>query len=235
MQLVFNHITRMQAPRICIAGIDLQTHRHVRPTTPPTDLITRTLLREELGPIAMGALVDVGLVTPEPSPPESEDHAFQTANVEYVRDLNDQEFLDLLDNVRDKDIQTAFGPELKNVGHGYAVDAGSGKRSLAVVRADEPPTLIVDRWGKLRLHVRDLDPAPNLSVADVRFCEGDHKTIRKEVVKDVNERIEDGVGLYLMLGLPHAKQMPWDDRERHWLQLNGLVLDDRPVGRCALI
>ena len=78
--------------------------------------------------------------------------------------------------------------------------------------------------------MRYLDPAPNLSVADVRFYEADHKKIRKEVVIDVNDRIEDGVGLFLMFGLPHATQMPWDDRERHWLQLNGLVLDDRPVG-----
>lgn len=230
MRLVFNHITRMQAPRICIAGIDPESHRHVRPTTPPTDLIKRVLLREELGPIVMGALVDIGPVTPEPSPPESEDHAFQTANVEFVRDLDDQGFLDLLDQVRDADIQTAFGPELENVRSGYAVEAGSGERSLAVVRACEPPTLIVDGYGKLRLHVRDLDPAPNLSVADVRFYEADHKTIRRDVVRDVNARIEDGVGLLLMLGLPHAAQMPWDDRKRHWLQLNGLVLEDRAVG-----
>ena len=53
----------------------------------------------------------------------------------------------------------------------------------------------------------------------------DHKTIRKDVVADVNARIEEGVDALLMLGLPHTKQMPWDDRERHWLQLNGLVLD----------
>jgi hypothetical protein len=68
MQLVFNHITRMGAPRICIAGIDPESRRHVRPTTPSTDLITRVLLRKELGPIAMGALVDIGSVTPVPSP-----------------------------------------------------------------------------------------------------------------------------------------------------------------------
>jgi hypothetical protein len=230
MQLVFNHITRMGVPRICIAGVNPESHQHVRPTTPPTDLITRVLLREELGPIVMGALVDIGPATAAPSPPESEDHVFQTANVEYVRDLDDQEFLDVLDEVRDEDIQAAFGPELKNVRGGYAIEAGSGERSLAVVRACEPPTLIVDRYKKLRLHVRDLDPAPNLSVADVRFYEADHKTIRNEVVADVNDRIEDGVGLFLMLGLPHATQMSWDDRERHWLQLNGLVLDDRSVG-----
>jgi hypothetical protein len=220
----------MQAPRICIAGINPASYRHVRPTTPPTDLIKRPLVREELGPIVMGALVDIGPVTPTPSPPESEDHAFRTADLAYVRDLDDREFLDLLDEVRDADIQTAFGPELKNVRRGYAIEAGSGERSLAVVRACEPPTLIVDRYGKLRLRVRDLEPAPNLSVADVRFYGSDHKTIRKDVVEDVNDRIEDGIGLFLMLGLAHAKKMPWDDRERHWLQLNGLVLEDRPVG-----
>jgi hypothetical protein len=32
-----------------------------------------------------------------------------------------------------------------------------------------------------------------------------------------------------MLGLPHAYQAPQDDRERHWLQLNGVCLIDNPV------
>jgi hypothetical protein len=230
MQLVFNHITRMRAPRICIAGIDPESPRHVRPTTRATDLITRALLRQEQGPIRMGALLDIGDVTPEPSPPEIEDHAFETANVRLVRDLDDQEFLDLLDEVRAADIETAFGPPLEPVGRGYAVDAGRGQCSLAVVRAQEPPTLILDGYGKLRLHVRDLDPSPNLSVADVRFYEPDQKTIRRDVVRDVNARMEEGVRALLMLGLARAKRMPWDDRERHWLQLNDLVLEDRPIG-----
>ncbi len=178
----------------------------------------------------MGALVNIGEVTPEPSPPESEDHGFQTANVELVRDLESEDFLDLLDRVRDADIQTAFGPGLENVASAYAVQAGAGERSLAVVRAIEAPTLLVDGWGKLRVHVRDLDPAPNLSVADVRFYEPDQKTIRGDVVRDVNERLQDDVGVLLMLGLARPMQMPWDDRQRHWLQCNGLVLKDRPVG-----
>lgn len=33
-----------------------------------------------------------------------------------------------------------------------------------------------------------------------------------------------------MLGLARAYQAPHDDRERHWLQLNGLCLADDSTG-----
>jgi hypothetical protein len=69
MRIVVNHVTRMSSPRICVAGIDPETIEHVRPTTPPTDLITRSLLREEGGPFGMGAVVDLGAVIPEPTSP----------------------------------------------------------------------------------------------------------------------------------------------------------------------
>jgi hypothetical protein len=49
-------------------------------------------------------------------------------------------------------------------------------------------------------------------------------------VKDVNRRLHQGVDAFLMLGLPRATRMPWDDHRRHWLQLNGIRLADRTVG-----
>ena len=58
MQIVINHVTRMDPPRICVAGIEPDRLRHIRPVTPPTDLITRRLLREHDGPFGPGALVD---------------------------------------------------------------------------------------------------------------------------------------------------------------------------------
>lgn len=33
MRLVINHLTRMDAPRVCIAGIVPDTGQHIRPVT----------------------------------------------------------------------------------------------------------------------------------------------------------------------------------------------------------
>lgn len=178
----------------------------------------------------MGALLDIGDATPEPSPPEVEDHGFKTANIRHIDDLGSQQFIELMQSVCDQSIETAFGHALQPVGKGYAADEGCGKRSLAVVRAQNPPTLYVDGFRKLRIYLPDLDPAPHLSVADVRFVEPDHKTIRTTVWQNVNKRLEAGIEAFLMLGLPRATTMPSDDRSRHWLQLNGLCLVDDPVG-----
>ncbi len=67
MELVLCHLARMTAPRICIAGIDPDTTLHVRPTTPKSDPITRSLLRTEGGPLSVGAVVELGKLTPQPS------------------------------------------------------------------------------------------------------------------------------------------------------------------------
>jgi len=231
MHVVVNHVTRMTAPRICVAGIETETFEHVRPTTPAYDLITRRLLRQEGGVFRMGAVVDLGPVTPEPAPPESEDHRFQTNRARHVEDLADFAFLDLLDEVASPSLQDGFGPELERVGWKYAVDAGTGDRSLAVLKARRRPALeIDDKYGRLQLLFNDPDQRTYLSVTDVRFFEADHHTIRRDVVADVAGRLRSGVEAFLMLGLARAYRASHDDRDRHWLQLNGLVLEDRSVG-----
>ncbi|HWD10942.1 MAG TPA: hypothetical protein VG366_03800 [Solirubrobacteraceae bacterium] len=230
MRIVVNHVTRMSAPRICVAGIDPETFHHVRPTTPHTDLITRDLLRGEGGPFGMGAVVDLGDAVPEPSPPETEDHRFRTADARHVEDMSDDEFLQLLDEMSAPDLASAFGPALESVGWKYAVDAGCGERSLAVVRPSERPILAVDdTFGKLQLQFNDPDRPTYLPVTDVRFYEEDQATIRTCVVENVAARLRRGVDALLMMGLPHAYHAPNDDRARHWLQLNGVCLTDNPV------
>ncbi len=230
MEIVVNHVTRMsRAPEICIAGIDAEAFTHVRPLS-ANDRLTRALLREEGGSIGMGSLVDVGPVVPQPSPPEVEDHAFDIARLRHVADLDGDTFLQMLEAVSGPDLLSAFGPALERVGRTYAIELGCGQRSLAVVRTREQPTLEVDRWGKLRFQLPGVDPPATLAVTDIRFVEDDHSAIRADVVNDVKTRLRSGVHSFLMLGLARAYRLPRDDRERHWLQLNGLVLVDRPVG-----
>ncbi len=74
MRIVVNHLTRMRAASICVAGIDLDTGRHVRPIT--RGGLTRDHLHENGGPFALGAIVELGATTPNPNPPEVEDHWF---------------------------------------------------------------------------------------------------------------------------------------------------------------
>jgi len=231
MRIVANHVTRMSSPRICVAGINPETFEHVRPTTPQTDPITRTLLREEGGPFGMGAVIDLGEVVPEPSPPETEDHLFRTADARHVEDMAGDDFLELLNEVSAPDLASAFGSALERVGWKHAVEVGCGECSLAVVRPNKRLILAVDdKFGKLQLQFNDLDRPTYLPVTDVRFYEEDQATIETSVVENVARRLRRGVDAFLMLGLARAYQATNDDRERHWLQLNGLCLADNPVG-----
>jgi hypothetical protein len=230
MKIVINHATRMEAPRVCIAGIDLSTLEHIRPTTPPRDPITRELLREEGGPFGMGALVDIGALTPDPSPPETEDYLFNIDQARFKEDLSGEDFLELLTDVRAADLGSAFGPELERAGRTYAVEPGHGASSLAVLRAENRPVLKINGYGELRLWYNDAEPPAYLSVKDVRFFEDDHKTIKTRAVDDVSRRLRRGVDAFLMLGLTHPWSKPGETHKRHWLQLNGLCLADRAVG-----
>lgn len=230
MKIVINHATRMEAPRVCVAGIDLSTLEHIRPTTLPSDPITRELLREEGGPFGMGALVDIGAVTPDPSPPETEDYLFNSGQAQFKEDLSGEGFLELLTEMRAADLGSAFGPELERVGRTYAVEPGNGGSSLAVLRAKNRPVLEINRYGKLQLCYNDAEPPAYLSVKDVRFFEDDHKTIKTRAIDDVSRRLRRGVNAFLMLGLTRAWSKPGETHERHWLQLNGLCLADRAVG-----
>jgi hypothetical protein len=198
----------MSFPRICVAGVDPETFEHVRPTTTPTDPITRSLLRKRGGLFGMAAVVDLGAVVPAPAPPETE----------------------LLDEVSASDLACAFGPALERVGWKYAVEVGRGESSLAVIRARKQLDLAVDdRFGRLRLRLNDVHPPTYLPVTDVRFYEADQETIKTGVVDDVSRRLKSGVDAFLMLGLARAYRASNDDRERHWLQLNGLCLVDKPA------
>ena len=231
MRIVVNHVTRMSAPRICVAGIDPDTLEHVRPTTLPYDPITRTLLRTSGGPFGMGAVVELGDAEPAPTPPEVEDHRFETAQARHLEDLDGEAFLELIDVVSAPDLSSAFGPKLERVGWKYAVEVESGECSLAVVRAQQRLDIEIEpRFGRLQVRFEDVEPHTYLPVTDARFYEPDQKTIRTTIVENVRARLRRGVDAFLMLGLARPYRAANDDRERHWLQLNGICLLDRPTG-----
>ncbi len=71
MQILVNHLTRMQAGCICTAGIDLQSGLHIRPTNPKA--LSASLLSCHGGPIELGRVLDIGESSFVGSVPEIED------------------------------------------------------------------------------------------------------------------------------------------------------------------
>lgn len=228
MRLIVNHVTRMTGTRICVAGIDTVTYRHVRPVTPPGSLLTRTLLRENRGPFGAGALVDIGNVTPCPNAPETEDHEFDVTCATRVGDVDGEAYLELLGAIGQADIQAAFGPVLVEVRRRkFAVPAGDGERSLAVVPVTGPELRVMS--DKLYLRLKAPAAPADLRVTDVRFYTPDLR-LRRDVIDDVNRRLAAGTPAYAMLGLARAMHDNATERDLHWLMANGLCLADRAVG-----
>jgi hypothetical protein len=60
MQIIVNHLTRMQPGFICVAGVDVSSGRHVRPVLGRR--LTTDLLASKGGPFDMAELVDLGAV-----------------------------------------------------------------------------------------------------------------------------------------------------------------------------
>jgi hypothetical protein len=230
MKIVLNHLTRMRESRICIAGLD-SSGRHVRPVTSSnTRKLTRTLLIERGGPFEIGAILDLGDVSAAPSAPAIEDHQFTVTNTKRVKRLEGDEYFHLLDRVAKDGLHEIFGPDLKRRKQTYAVDRGAGSASLGVLRVQQKIDLMTGRYGGLRLKLGDGKTAMQLPVTDLRFVGEDHETVRNDVVEEVRWRMKSGVQVILMVGLTRPFRVSDDNDERHWLQVNGICLADRPLG-----
>jgi hypothetical protein len=230
MRIVVSHLTRMEAPRICVAGLDPRTGRHIRPTTGASHPLTRRLLSDHGGPFSIGALVELGEVAAKPDPPETEDNLFWPHRAKALGRLSSDRYLELLRGHAAHSLRAIFGEELQRNNWSYAVEQGSGAASLGILRVQRRTDIALDRYGKLRLRLPQPGKPAYLPVTDLRFFEADHTTIRTDVVADVSKRMTRGVETFLMLGLSRAFEKQGDNRPRHWLQVNGTCLADSPLG-----
>ncbi len=227
MRIVVNHLTRMRAGCICVAGIDLDTHEHVRPVLQDGQLGRRLLLgRGSLFDI--GCVVDLGRVFRMGQPPELEDHQFAPRYARRIGAMVPPAYWELLEDVARPDLAALFGPDLYPHRSGYAVDVGKGSASLGCLRPTSPPSLSILDNGKVRMQIIEGGRTIRLAVTDLRLCEDDHTTARRALVQQVQDRSRQGVGVILSVGLGRPWQHPDDDKERHWLQVNNLHLQDDP-------
>lgn len=221
----------MSHPRVCVAGIEPEARRHIRPTTGPANPLSRALLTDAGGPFEVGAVVELGETTPVPSPPEVEDQRFDPAAARQIGRLKPEKYLGLLDEVAQRSIRYGFGPDLKHRGrYKFAAETGGGECSLLCVRMEEAVFLGYSAWGSLQLRFNVAHERAYAPVTDLRFYEPDQKTVRKALVADVAARLRKRTRAWVMFGLSRPWAPPEEEIERHWLQVNGICLEDDPLG-----
>jgi hypothetical protein len=234
MRIVVNHLTRMRPGFICVAGLDIETNAHVRPTT--GSRLSYRLLAPHGGPFDLGAVVELGSTYRVGRPPEIEDYSFQPRMARRVGQLQPKEFWNRLLAVSATRLVDLFGPELTRRGaRSCAVDAGKGSASLGCLLLAERPALYMQpqpgRPDQVRLRVSDGQFALDLGVTDIRLYGPDHVTPDQARIEQVAGRLRDGILTILAVGLTRASAGSPDYPPVHWLQVNSLHLEEDPGWR----
>ncbi|MDP9454738.1 MAG: hypothetical protein CYG60_14880 [Actinobacteria bacterium] len=230
MQILVNHLTRMQPGYVCVAGVDVNTLRHVRPVL-RYGRLTTALLRPNGGPLDIGSVVDLGPTEDASRPPELEDRYFDPAKAAWLFDDEPDDYWDLLDETSRESLGEIFGPALELWDESCTVEVGEGRASLGCLKPEKQPWLYVDHRGTVRMILDHLTPSADLAVNDLRLYESDGKTPRRNLVADVQRRLEADVETILSVGLTRPWRKRGDTAERHWLQINNIHLKDNPLWR----
>jgi hypothetical protein len=235
MQIVVNHLTRMQEGFICVAGVDRQTGRHVRPVGQQP--LAVTLLARNGGPFDMAAVVDLGRTKPVGAPPEQEDHLFDPKSARRLGDLSADEFWSLLAGLAKPSLTEIFGLVLTARGpRSCALDLGCGNASLGCLKASHPHLSIRSIQGRrsqVRLELHDSQFHVDLGVTDIRLYGPDHLTPDAEKVREVATRLQGTREVILSVGLTRAFSSSSNLPPVHWLQVNNIHLPDNPAWQLA--
>lgn len=222
----------MQKGYICVAGIDLDTNRHVRPVL-HGERLRVTLLSRNGGPFDMACIVDLGKTSHAGNPPEVEDYLFSLEGAHQTGSMNSKEFWGLLKAFAKPTLLDIFGKDLKQRGPtSCAVDVGKGTTSLGCfVPKSTPKIYLRSRNGgpaQIRMEVTDGQFALDLGVTDIRLYDNDHVTPVSKTTNNVADRLRKGIGVILSMGLtrPFPRESPV-----HWLQVNNIHLEDNPAWR----
>lgn len=224
MRILVNHLTRMQPGYICVAGIEIETARHVRPVLPGRRL-TADLLRRNGGPFRFGSVVDLGATRPFGQAPDLEDHLFDPRVAAEAYAPGPADTWEFLSDLSRPTLAAIFGNALTRRGHSCTVDVGGGAASLGSLAPATPPRLDLDGRGRIRLHLADGAFTANLPVTDLRLYEPAQQTVRAALVT----RIAGGERTILGVGLTRPWQRDGDTQPRHWLQVNSITLEGAPV------
>ena len=235
MIIVVNHLTRMREGRICIAGVDLQTSRHVRPVTKWGHLDGRLLAGRE-GPFNMGHVVELGSVTPDPQKPHVEDHFFVPWKARFIERFRPEDFWALLYRMSRLRLQEIFGEELRPMGRqACGTDVGDGDASLGVLRPVNRPRIFLrdEKSGEqpsVRIRIDDGQMSVEVGVTDVRLFGSDHVAVNKTMVERVERRLQGTGAVLLSMGLSRAfAPGSVKTSAKHWVQVNNIHFEENPI------
>jgi len=237
MRVLINHLTRMHGGHICVAGVDLDSRRHVRPVL-QHDSVPAELLSRYGGPFDMARIVELGNVRPTPNPPHVEDQVFVPSWAKVERTVSTHEFWNLLHETSRSTLREIFGTGLRAIGGSrLGTDLGKGEASLGCLRLCRPAQLYLrtrpNGAQQIRIKLDDGELRADSGVTDLRLYGPDHATPDAAIVRGVAKWIADSKGVILGVGLTR-KFRPSDDADYyHWLQVNNIHLQEDPVWQLA--
>ncbi len=244
MIIVINHLTRMREGRICIAGVDPQTDRHVRPVNKWGHLDGRLLAGRSLdgrqGPFNMAHVVDLGRVKPEPQKPHVEDHSFVPWKARFIERFRPEDFWALLYHMSRPSLKDIFGDELRVMGRAACgTEVGMGDASLGVLRPVNRPQIFLRREKNreknssppgVRMRIDDGQMRIDVGVTDLRLFDSDHVGVNETMVRRIDRRLQGTGAVLLGMGLGRAFSSRSDKGSpRHWLQVNNIHFEENPI------
>lgn len=221
MKIVVNHLTRLKQGYICVAGLDLETHKHVRPVL-RASLITKAFAAHNGGYFELGGSLDLGRVEYAGCQPQTEDWRFEPARVRRLPSLKPAKFWQLQQSLAQDSLAAIFGPELKQDKKSGVVEEHCGQASLGLLRPSQRPRIFLDGDRGLRLALGDGSFDLDLAVTDLRYYGPDYQTLNQPTIEEAIRRCESGDELLLSVGLTRLWKKEGECRARHWLQVNNL-------------
>jgi hypothetical protein len=234
VRLLVTHLTRMREDFVCVAGIDTESGRHVR----PLPVGSRMRIRDTSlggGPFEIGALIDLGLTRSCGTPPEIEDFEFARDQVKKIDIVDDGVFLRLLESTTRTSLTSIFGPELEQNGHTWASLRGTGSASLGCIipkRLELDRGISTNETEVLRVWVAFDGKSFRLPVTDLRLYRLDSTQrtmlLDSNVVSWLRGKLHGARPCIVTIGLSRAWLRPNDSAPRHWMQLNNIYFADDP-------
>jgi hypothetical protein len=170
--------------------------------------------------LQVGSEVDLGFVVASPSPPEVEDHVFDSRTLRRIRDLAPVELEILLSAVAEPSLGAVFGAALELDGRTASAAMGSPGPSLGCLSPVVAPRLELP-FDTVKLALEEDGRKLSVAVTDLRLFEADQRTPDRGEIRRVNAAIDSGRVL-LSVGLSRPFSKPGDGRLRHWLQINNV-------------
>ncbi|NLF09416.1 MAG: hypothetical protein GX594_15765 [Pirellulaceae bacterium] len=235
MRILLNHLTRMRGGHICVAGVDLETRRHVRPVL-AGEMLPFYLLARYGGPFDVGQVIELGRLRAVPDAPHVEDHLFIESQAKSDRPAAAHEFWSILEELCRRRLRDVFGMELqRNCGRHYGVEPGCGTASLGFLQPGAPPDLYIAerRNGKPQVRMRfcDGEIEADAGVTDLRLHGDDHATPNAPLVRAAAGWLKQSRRAILAVGLTRQFRVSEREPYRHWLQVNNIHLIETPIWR----